>query len=77
MDPSSVAARIPAPAHERSRGATAAAAGWARNPPFGVVAWFGRRQATSLISPATARTHVGHLLMKLTARERAQLIITA
>jgi DNA-binding NarL/FixJ family response regulator len=29
------------------------------------------------ISLATARTHVGHLLTKLTARDRAQLVITA
>jgi DNA-binding NarL/FixJ family response regulator len=29
------------------------------------------------ISPATARTHVGHLLTKLTARDRAQLVIAA
>ena len=29
------------------------------------------------ISLATARTHVGHLLTKLTARDRAQLVVTA
>jgi len=29
------------------------------------------------ISLATARTHVGHLLTKLMARDRAQLVITA
>ena len=29
------------------------------------------------ISPATTRTHIGHLLAKLTARDRAQLVITA
>jgi DNA-binding NarL/FixJ family response regulator len=29
------------------------------------------------ISPATARTHVGHLLTKLAARDRAQLVIAA
>jgi DNA-binding NarL/FixJ family response regulator len=29
------------------------------------------------ISPATARTHIGHLLTKLQARDRAQLVITA
>ena len=29
------------------------------------------------VSPATAKTHVGRLLMKLGARDRAQLIIVA
>ena len=29
------------------------------------------------ISPATTRTHIGHLLTKLNARDRAQLVITA
>jgi DNA-binding NarL/FixJ family response regulator len=29
------------------------------------------------ISPATARTHIGHLLTKLQARDRAQLVIAA
>jgi DNA-binding NarL/FixJ family response regulator len=29
------------------------------------------------VSPATAKTHVARLLMKLTARDRAQLIIAA
>jgi len=29
------------------------------------------------ISLAAARTHVGHLLTKLTVRDRAQLVITA
>jgi DNA-binding NarL/FixJ family response regulator len=29
------------------------------------------------ISPATTRTHIGHLLSKLHARDRAQLVITA
>ena len=29
------------------------------------------------VSPATAKTHVGRLLMKLDARDRAQLIIVA
>jgi DNA-binding CsgD family transcriptional regulator len=27
------------------------------------------------ISPATAKTHVGHLLAKLSARDRVQLVI--
>jgi len=30
-----------------------------------------------VISPATAKTHVARLLMKLGARDRAQLIVTA
>lgn len=30
-----------------------------------------------VISPATARTHVGHILMKLDARDRAQLVVIA
>ncbi len=29
------------------------------------------------ISPATAKTHVGHLLTKLDCRDRVQLVITA
>jgi DNA-binding NarL/FixJ family response regulator len=29
------------------------------------------------ISPATTRTHIGHLLSKLHARDRAQLVIAA
>ena len=29
------------------------------------------------VSPATAKTHVGRLLMKLGARDRAQLVIVA
>jgi DNA-binding NarL/FixJ family response regulator len=29
------------------------------------------------VSLATTRTHVGHLLAKLNARDRAQLVITA
>jgi DNA-binding NarL/FixJ family response regulator len=29
------------------------------------------------ISPATVRTHIGHLLAKLQARDRAQLVIAA
>ena len=34
--------------------------------------------ATRLVmSPATAKTHVGHLLTKLTARDRAQLVMVA
>ena len=32
---------------------------------------------TLYISPATARTHVGRLLMKLSARDRAQLVVIA
>jgi DNA-binding NarL/FixJ family response regulator len=30
-----------------------------------------------IISPATARTHVGRILMKLGARDRAQLVVVA
>jgi DNA-binding NarL/FixJ family response regulator len=33
--------------------------------------------STCQISPATTRTHVGHLLSKLHARDRAQLVIAA
>jgi DNA-binding NarL/FixJ family response regulator len=29
------------------------------------------------VSPATAKTHVGHLLTKLDARDRAQLVMLA
>jgi DNA-binding NarL/FixJ family response regulator len=29
------------------------------------------------MSPATAKTHVSRLLMKLTARDRAQLVVIA
>ena len=29
------------------------------------------------VSPATAKTHVGRLLMKLDARDRAQLVVVA
>jgi DNA-binding CsgD family transcriptional regulator len=29
------------------------------------------------VSPATAKTHVGRLLAKLHARDRAQLVVTA
>jgi DNA-binding NarL/FixJ family response regulator len=32
---------------------------------------------TLFISPATAKTHVGHLLTKLQARDRAQLVVAA
>jgi DNA-binding NarL/FixJ family response regulator len=30
-----------------------------------------------VLSPATAKTHVGRLLMKLDARDRAQLVVVA
>jgi DNA-binding CsgD family transcriptional regulator len=30
-----------------------------------------------VISPATARTHVGRIMMKLGARDRAQLVVAA
>jgi DNA-binding NarL/FixJ family response regulator len=33
--------------------------------------------ARLVISPATARTHVGHLLTKLDARDRVQLVVIA
>jgi DNA-binding NarL/FixJ family response regulator len=33
--------------------------------------------ARLVMSPATAKTHVGHLLTKLTARDRAQLVMVA
>ena len=41
-----------------------------RSPPF-------RRYAELTISPATAKTHVAHLLTKLDARDRIQLVIIA
>jgi DNA-binding NarL/FixJ family response regulator len=33
--------------------------------------------AELVMSPATVKTHVGHLLMKLSARDRAQLVVIA
>ena len=33
--------------------------------------------ATLYISPATAKTHVSHIMLKLGARDRAQLVVTA
>jgi DNA-binding NarL/FixJ family response regulator len=33
--------------------------------------------ATLFISPATAKTHVSHVMLKLGARDRAQLVVTA
>ena len=33
--------------------------------------------AELVMSPATVKTHVGHLLLKLTARDRAQLVVFA
>jgi DNA-binding NarL/FixJ family response regulator len=37
----------------------------------------GEIAATLVISPATAKTHVGHLLTKLGCRDRVQLVIVA
>jgi DNA-binding NarL/FixJ family response regulator len=30
-----------------------------------------------VMSPATVKTHIGHLLLKLSARDRAQLVVFA
>jgi Bacterial regulatory proteins, luxR family len=37
----------------------------------------GPRARVCYVSPATAKTHVARLLMKLGARDRAQLIVVA